>query len=114
MPSIGGVRIKNGRTRLSGLKIHKVIVQGRWIWGEHPWDWNSIQSEAAWRGPLTISKVFACHNLIESVQTAAERDTRCHGTFPPSRNTGREKPGDESVSSVAFHSRALRDITKDI
>ena len=96
---------------MSGLKIHNVIVQGSWIWGEHPWDWNSIQSKAAWRGPLTISKVFACHNLIES---AAEKDTRYYGTFPPSRNTGREKPGDESVGSITFHSRALRDIPKDV
>ena len=59
-------------------------------------------------------KFFACHNLIESVQTAAEKDTRCHGTFPSSRNTGPETPGDESVGSIAFHSRALRDIPKDV
>ena len=59
-------------------------MQGRWIWCEHPWDWNSIQSEAAWRGPLTINKVLARHNLIKTVQTAAEKETRCHGTFPQS------------------------------
>ena len=61
---------------MSGLKIHNVIVQGRWIWSEVLGNWNSMQSDGAWQGPLTISgsRILAGHNLNKIIQSTPEKE----------------------------------------
>ena len=61
---------------MSGLKIHNVILQGRWIWSELSGNWNSIQREGALQSPLTISTntILAGHNWNKIIQRTPEKE----------------------------------------
>ena len=58
---------------MSGLKIHNVILQGRWIWSELIGNWNSIQREGALQSPLTIctNRILAGHSREKNYSTGA-------------------------------------------
>ena len=67
---------------MSGLKIHNVILQGRWIWSELSWNWNSIQREGALESPLTIStnRILAGHNRNRIIQQTPEKERTARQT----------------------------------
>ena len=67
---------------MSGLKIHNVILQGRWIWSELSGNWNSIQREGALQSPLTIctNRILAGHSRDKIIQRAPEKERTARQT----------------------------------